>query len=297
VKTARGAWQTESGCGVSGAFPWLTSSLPFEARLAFGASEGQRLCAGPGRGFLEGGGMADIIELILDDHRRIRLLRDELHAAAGQEDEPAAGDALASAWDSLAGLIELHLSGQGEIGLRLVPGIGAGTRAGSGPGAGPGSGPGAGEQMPHAAAAHDAIRVAAAEARSQPAGSGPWWQAVRTALSIWAEQLDHVERAVLPGFGRRTDGAQRDQLGRRWLTFRAARLLDLSPPAALDAPLCQFCHRPIPGSHRHILDARERAVFCACAACSELFHREIGPLPQLGAPRAPEPNKPSRHPA
>lgn len=227
--------------------------------------------------------MADIIELILDDHRRIRLLREALHTAAGQEDDPAAGDTLASAWDSLAGLIELHLSGQGEIGLRLVPGIGPGVR--------PGAGAGSGEQRPYAAAAHDAIRAAAAEARSQPAGSGPWWQAVRTALSIWAEQLDHVEQAVLPGFGRRTDGAQRDQLGRRWLTFRAARLLDLSPPAALDAPVCQFCHRPIPGSHRHILDAQERAVFCACPVCSELFHREIGPASaELGAPRrAPEP--------
>ncbi len=233
--------------------------------------------------------MADIIELILDDHRRIRLLREALHAAAGQQGAPAAGDTLAYAWDSLAGLIELHLSGQGEIGLRLVPGIG--------PGAGPGAGPVAAEHRPYAAAAQDAIRVAVAEARLQPAGSGPWWQAVRTALSIWAEQLDHVERAVLPGFGRRTDGAQRDRLGRRWLTFRAARLLDLSPPAALDAPVCQFCHQPIPGSHRHVLDAQERAVFCVCSACSELFHREIDPAGiEFGTPRAPEPKRPSRHP-
>jgi hypothetical protein len=236
--------------------------------------------------------MADIIELILDDHRRIQLLREELHAAVGQQDDPAAGDTLASAWDSLAGLIELHLSDLGEIGLRLVPGTGPTPAAGAMAGAA------AGEQLPYAAAAHSAIRVAVAEARLQPAGSGPWWQAVRTALSIWAEQLAHVERAVLPGVGRGTDGAQRHQLGRRWLTFRAARLLDLSPPGASDAPVCQFCHRPIPASHRHILDARERAVFCACSACAELFHREIGPVPAvLGAPRAPEPDEPSRRPA
>jgi len=264
--------------------------------------------------------MADIIELILDDHRRIQLLREELHAAVGQQDDPAAGHTLASAWDSLAGLIELHLSDLGEIGLRLVPGTGptpaaavaagaavaaavaAGAAAGSGAavaaGAAAGSGAAAGEQLPYAAAAHGAIRVAVAEARLQPAGSGPWWQAVRTALSIWAEQLAHVERAVLPGVGRGTDGAQRHELGRRWLTFRAARLLDLSPPGASDAPVCQFCHLPIPASHRHILDARERAVFCACSACAELFHREIGPAPAvLGAPRAPEPDEPSRRPA
>ena len=230
--------------------------------------------------------MADIIELILDDHRRIQLLREELHAAVGLADDPAAGETLATAWDSLADLIDLHLSDLGEIGLRLVPAAGAPNPAPAGP------------DLPYAAAAHDAIRVAVATARLQPAGSGPWWQAVRTALSIWTEQVDHVERAVLPGVGRGTDGAQRDQLGRRWLTFRAARLLDLSPRAALDAPVCQFCRQPIPGNHRHILDARSRAVFCACATCSELFHREIGPVSaQSGAPRAPEPSKPSRRPA
>lgn len=228
--------------------------------------------------------MADIIELILDDHRRIQLLREELNTAIGPADDPAAGETLATAWDSLADLIDLHLSDLGEIGLRLVPGTAPE--------------PVAGPALPYAAAAHNAIRVAVATARLQPAGSGPWWQAVRTALSIWTEQVDHVERAVLPGVGRGTDDAQRDQLGRRWLTFRAARLLDLSPRAALDAPVCQFCHQPIPGSHRHILDARERAVFCACTTCSELFHREIGTVSaESGAPPAPEPSKPSRRPA
>jgi len=68
--------------------------------------------------------MADIIEVIADDHRRIRLLREALHAAAaGQDGNPAAGDTLASAWDSLAGLIELHLRGQDEICLRPAAGI------------------------------------------------------------------------------------------------------------------------------------------------------------------------------
>lgn len=207
--------------------------------------------------------MADIIELIADDHRRIRLLREALNAAAGQDDDPASGDTLASAWDSLAGLIELHLCGQDEIGLRPASGIEPGT----------------GEQMRAVADVHDGIREAVADARLQPAGSGPWWQSVKAALSIWTEQLDHQQQAVLPGFGRGPDSAQRDRLGRRWLAFRAAMLLELGPRAAPDAPVCQFCHGPIPGSHRHVLAAQERAVFCACPACSELFHREIGPGP------------------
>jgi hypothetical protein len=41
--------------------------------------------------------------------------------------------------------------------------------------------------------------------------------------------------------------------------------------------VCHFCHGPIPVSHRHVLAAQERAVFCACPACSDLFHRETGP--------------------
>jgi len=48
--------------------------------------------------------------------------------------------------------------------------------------------------------------------------------------------------------------------------------------AALPA-VCHFCHGVLLASHRHVLAARERAVFCACPACSDLFHREIGPGP------------------
>jgi hypothetical protein len=209
--------------------------------------------------------MADIIEVIADDHRRIRLLREALHAAAaGQDGNPAAGDTLASAWDSLAGLIELHLRGQDEICLRSAAGIE------------PGGEPGTGERMRAAADVHDGIREAVADARLQPAGSGPWWQAVKAALSIWTVQLDQRQQAIFPGPGRGPDGAPRDRLGRRWLAFRAGMLLDLSSRAAPGAPVCQFCQGPIPVSHRHVLAAQERAVFCACPACSDLFHRDIG---------------------
>jgi len=40
--------------------------------------------------------------------------------------------------------------------------------------------------------------------------------------------------------------------------------------------VCHFCHGPLLASHRHVLAAQERAVFCACPACSDLFHREVG---------------------
>jgi hypothetical protein len=41
--------------------------------------------------------------------------------------------------------------------------------------------------------------------------------------------------------------------------------------------VCHFCRGPLLASHRHVLAAQERAVFCACPACTELFHREIRP--------------------
>jgi hypothetical protein len=43
--------------------------------------------------------------------------------------------------------------------------------------------------------------------------------------------------------------------------------------------VCHYCHGPLLASHRHVLAAQERAVFCACPDCSELFHREVSPGP------------------
>jgi hypothetical protein len=43
--------------------------------------------------------------------------------------------------------------------------------------------------------------------------------------------------------------------------------------------VCHYCHGALLASHRHVLAAQERAVFCACPACSDLFHREINPGP------------------
>lgn len=34
---------------------------------------------------------------------------------------------------------------------------------------------------------------------------------------------------------------------------------------------CGMCSEPVPGQHRHLFDAGERAVMCVCQACSLLF--------------------------
>jgi hypothetical protein len=51
-----------------------------------------------------------------------------------------------------------------------------------------------------------------------------------------------------------------------------------TPPAAPPA-VCHYCHGTLLASHRHVLAAQERAVFCACPACSDLLHREVNPGP------------------
>jgi hypothetical protein len=43
--------------------------------------------------------------------------------------------------------------------------------------------------------------------------------------------------------------------------------------------VCHYCRGALLASHRHVLAAQERAVFCACPACSDLFHRDIGSGP------------------
>jgi hypothetical protein len=61
-----------------------------------------------------GGAVADIVELILSDHRRIRRLQEVLRTAAGRcGSEPSW--VLPRTWDRLAGLIILHISAKEEV--------------------------------------------------------------------------------------------------------------------------------------------------------------------------------------
>lgn len=40
------------------------------------------------------------------------------------------------------------------------------------------------------------------------------------------------------------------------------------------AEQCDLCAAPLPPSHRHLLDLRNRELMCSCSACSLLFDRE-----------------------
>jgi Hemerythrin HHE cation binding domain len=59
--------------------------------------------------------MADIIEVILADHKRIRRMLGALDDAASYGEDPCAGWMLAPVWCRLADLLELHAEAEEEI--------------------------------------------------------------------------------------------------------------------------------------------------------------------------------------
>jgi hypothetical protein len=149
--------------------------------------------------------MADIIELILDDHRRAGRLQASLREASCSADGGRA-EVLASLWERLAGLIELHLAAGREVCWLAMarPRRDGLTRV---------------RQL-----ADDAgdTAEAIAEARLQPPGSPAWWQAADAALRYWAMVLE-CEKELLAEFVTRASRARREQLAGQRLAFLATR--------------------------------------------------------------------------
>ncbi|MGH3411189.1 MAG: hemerythrin domain-containing protein [Streptosporangiaceae bacterium] len=154
--------------------------------------------------------MADVVDLILAGHARVRRLFAVLEDAARLGEQPGAREMLSEAWARLDGLLELHADAEEEI---CYPALF-------------GHGPHATADIHAAIAGHDDIREAVAEARRHDVGSLAWWRAVSTAGRISGEHREVLERGVLADFRRRADQGLRDDLGRRWAAFIAARSRD-----------------------------------------------------------------------
>jgi hypothetical protein len=45
------------------------------------------------------------------------------------------------------------------------------------------------------------------------------------------------------------------------------------PTVKLPGERCELCSAPLPSKHRHLLNLSNRAILCACHACSLLFHK------------------------
>jgi len=159
--------------------------------------------------------MADVIDVILADHARIRRLAEALDRCAASQ---SGGMAAGAVWTRLAEVLEAHMAAEEEIAYLAL------FRHGDG----------GGMMMRGAAADHADVREAVREAALDQAGGRAWWRAVNAAVRIIDDHMACEERAVLPALGRRAGPAERSVLARRWAAFTAARARDAAgAPARL----------------------------------------------------------------
>ncbi|GAA3546841.1 hemerythrin domain-containing protein [Amycolatopsis ultiminotia] len=142
--------------------------------------------------------MTDITSAILDDHDRFRRAFAEL-------DDLATPDELARAWEPLATLLDLHAAAEEAVFYPEL--IQRGTDAE--------------DETLDAVGDHNEIRDAVAEARRHPAGSAAWRAAVRQARTANSEHMAEEEDDALADFRRHADPGLREELGRRFLAFKA----------------------------------------------------------------------------
>lgn len=160
--------------------------------------------------------VADIVELILADHARIRRLSAVLDDAVRGAGQPGACEMLSQAWARLAGLIELHAAAEEEICYLALFGNGTDAMA----------------ELQSAIADHDDIREGVKEAALHKVGSGAWWRAVTALRRASTEHLAGEEQGVLADFRRRARPTLRDDLARQWVAFILARTRDATLPGA-----------------------------------------------------------------
>jgi hypothetical protein len=129
--------------------------------------------------------MADIIEVILADHKRIRSPLRALDDAARHGEDPYIGWMLAPVWCRLADLLELHAE---EVGDLLSGPVRAGQDATA--------------QMPDAIADHDDFREDLREASARHRFCDLVAR-VASALRASSEHVAREERGALAAFGRR----------------------------------------------------------------------------------------------
>lgn len=160
------------------------------------------------------GRTADIMDLIMADHRRIRRLRDALYDAARHAGSSAPEWVPVHVWQRFTGLLMAHFRTEEDVCYLPMAKAAADAAADAGADA-------AGQRQ--AMADHSDIRRAIAAAALQPAGSAPWWRAVTVALTTSMDHLDREESGFLADCLSRMTPDQRRMLGRQWMVLAAAR--------------------------------------------------------------------------
>jgi nitrite reductase/ring-hydroxylating ferredoxin subunit len=142
------------------------------------------------------GGDRDITVLIEREHDSFRRQFDALDGLSDASE-------LQQAWAALAGLLEIHASGEELV---LYPSL---VRADEQ----------TAQEAEHAVRDHNEIRHSVQAVQQHAVGSQGWWRAVRAAQEVNEDHLQEEERDVLPTFRDNVDRARREQLGQQWLAF------------------------------------------------------------------------------
>jgi Hemerythrin HHE cation binding domain len=153
---------------------------------------------------------ADIVELIMADHRRIGRLCAAVYDTARHSDQSGPDWMLGHAWQRLADLLVAHTRAEEETCYASL--VSAGPRATGAP-----------------VADHEDIRALIGEASVHPVGSVPWWHTVETVIEVSTEHHEREERDILPACVLGLGLNRRKELGRQWYAYMAAWRRDQHP--------------------------------------------------------------------
>jgi Hemerythrin HHE cation binding domain len=155
--------------------------------------------------------MPDVTRLILTDHETLR------RQFADLDDAQSSGEvsAIEAAWKPLADLLDLHAECEEIVFYPRLLEVGQHAE----------------DEAEDAIDDHNKIRDAVRDAGRREVGTDDWWEAVGRARTENSKHIAEEERDALRDFRLHADVALRDQLGRRWLEFRAAR----ERPSKVDA--------------------------------------------------------------
>ena len=142
--------------------------------------------------------MADITQLILDDHDTFRREFAALDDADGIEQ-------LRAIWEPLAALLDVHAEAEEAV---FYPQL---LRRGDD----------AEDETLDAIGDHNDIRDGVHEAERHPIGSPQWWDGVRKARMANSEHMAEEEDEALADFRRNASLSVREDLGHQFLKFKA----------------------------------------------------------------------------
>jgi hemerythrin HHE cation binding domain-containing protein len=142
--------------------------------------------------------MADIIELIYEDHDWLRRHFFYLDSARTEEE-------LRAIWEPIAVRLDTHAEAEETV---FYPALLKRGEAGDPE-----------DETEDAIQDHNEIRDAVREAGRHPIGSPEWFDAVGKARTENGEHLDEEEREALPDFIKSTSAELRHELAMKWLRF------------------------------------------------------------------------------